>query len=109
MSLEQLKKRQQKEIDYYWQCRAKRLELLERDQKEITSHCIIMNAKTNDLVKQLLAEQRQVWEEMEEDDIDMLQHVHQLEMENLLDKEAKQDQLKTMLASYSSKEKDRGR
>lgn len=109
MTINQLEKQQQKEVDDYWRNRAKRLTALENEQKQIVTHCIIVSPQTQSLLKKLLSEQRKAWEEMEKDELDMMRHIHTLERENLLDKEAKRKELITFLSSPADKSKDRGR
>ncbi|OQP49057.1 hypothetical protein [Niastella populi] len=109
MTLEKLVARQEREIVDYFREREKRLTSLEDDQKELVSYCSFVNPKTHTLLKNLLQEQRSAWEAMEKDDLDMLKQIHALERENLLDKQAKRDELVALLSKGKDQAKDRGR
>jgi hypothetical protein len=109
MTLEKLEARQQKEIADYLREREKRHEALEKDQWELVNLCIGTGQKAHDMLKNLLNEQRQAWEAMERDELDMLQHIHTLEQGSFLDKQAKREELAALLSKGKEKDKDHGR
>lgn len=109
MTLEKLEVRQQKELVEYAREYEKGRTELEKDQKELVSLCMMAEPKAHELLKNLLAEQRQAWEAMQKDELDMLKHIHTLERENFLDKEAKRNELAAKLSVTKDKGNDRGR
>jgi hypothetical protein len=108
MNLKTMAARHEQEINDYWQQRAKRLFELQRSQNEIMSNCV-SNPKAHKPIKKLLIEQRNTWEKMEKEELDMLLHIQALEKENKMKDEAKRLRLIEMLSSKSDKDKDRGR
>ena len=109
MTLEKLEARQKKELAEYAKDYEKGSNALEKDQKELVSLCMMAGPKAHELLKSLLHEQRQAWEAMKKDDLDMLKHIHTLERENFLEKEIMREELAAKLAVDRDKEKDRGR
>jgi hypothetical protein len=109
MTLEKLEARHQKELKDYYIDREKRLNDLLMDQKELISNCTVVNPQTHDLLMNLLQEQRNAWEEIEQDDLNMLKHIHTLERETFLDKQAKREELADLLSRGKDSAKDHGR
>jgi len=109
MTIEKMISRQQKELAEYYQYREIRLNDLLAGQNELIHSCIVVSPKTHELLKNLLQEQRQIWEAMEQEELDMLKHIHTLEREGLFDKKAKQSELAAILSGDKEKNQDRGR
>jgi len=104
-----LQVQQQKELDLYWKGRCERLAQLQKHQQKMVYNCIFVNSETHRLLKDLLAEQRLAWEEMERDELDMLLYMHDREREVHLEKEAKKKSLELLLQSGQKKDRSRSR
>jgi hypothetical protein len=109
MKLEKLSERHEQEINAYRQDRAKRLFELQKSQSEIIGNCLVLDKKTRKTVDNLLTKQRQTWEKMEKDELDLLLHIQSMEKESLMKDEEKRLRLIEMLTPKSDKDKDRGR
>lgn len=109
MTLDKLDARHQKELKEYYRDYERRLAALEKEQNELIDHCVMVNPKTHHLVKTLLQEQRNAWNETERDELDMLKHIQSLERESFLDKQAKREELAVLLSRRKSCDKDHGR
>jgi hypothetical protein len=109
MTLEELKRQQDDEIKDYWENRNESLLILYKDQKTIINNCDFNSPKAEELVKQILDEQHKLWEQVQKDNLDMLLHMHKLEIETLKENELKQKKFNELLSSTKGKEKDNGR
>jgi hypothetical protein len=109
MKLEKLETRQQQELNDYLKEYEKGRSALENDQKELVSLCMIAGPKAHELLKNLLNEQRQAWEAMQKDELDMLKHMHFLERENFFEKQSMRGELINRLSADKVKSSDRGR
>lgn len=109
MTVDKLEARQQKEIADYLHDHGKRLEALEKDQWELVNLCMVASPKAHELIKNMLNEQRLRWEAMEQDELDMLKHIHTLERESFLDHQVKRDELAALLSSGKDSAKDHSR
>lgn len=110
MNLEHLFEQHKQEVNDYWQSRAKRLFELQKSQNDVIGNYLVLDKKSRKAVDNLLTKQRQTWEQMEKDELDLLLHIQTLEKESLM-KEEEQKRLRVieMLSSKSDKDKDRGR
>lgn len=109
MKLDTLLVRHEQEINTYIQERAKRLFELQKSQNEIIGNCLVLDKKTRKAVENLLVKQRQTWEKMEKDEIDLLLHLQAQEKESVMKEEEKRLRLIELLGSKSDRDKDRGR
>lgn len=98
MNLETMTARHEQELNDYWQQRAKRLFELQRSQNEIMNACA-SNSKALKPITKLLAEQRNTWEKMEKDELNLLLHIQALEKENRMKDEAKRLRLIQLLTA----------
>lgn len=109
MTLEKLEARQKKELAVHLADHEKRFNVLKKNQQELVRNCIIVSPKAHSLLKSLLKEQHEAWQEMEEDDLSLLKHIHSLERESFLEKEKKMDELAALLSKATNHNKERGR
>jgi hypothetical protein len=109
MNLENLLERHKQEINDYWQNRAKRLFELQKSQNDVIGNYLVLDKKSRKAVDNLLTKQRQTWEQVEKDELDLLLHIQSLEKQSLMKEEEKRLRVIEMLASKSDKDKDRGR
>lgn len=111
MKLENLLERHMQETDDYRQERAKRLFELQKSQHQILVNYTVLDKKTRKAVDDLLIKQRQTWEKMEKDELDLLKHIQSQEKEGIMKEEAKRAHIIAMLTPDpdKSKDKDRGR
>jgi len=83
MTIEQLKDTQAKELRDYWTARAVRSKELEDNQQEIVENTFSITSKSAVILKNLLMDQRQRWEENERQELDMIKQYHAQQMESL--------------------------
>jgi hypothetical protein len=81
MTWEEIKTKQQQELDEYATNRKERWNTLLQDQREIVTHCIVTHPKAYELLTCLLKDQRVAWERNEKDERDALRHAHTMEKE----------------------------
>jgi hypothetical protein len=110
MNLENLFERHKQEVNDYWHGRAKRLFELQKSQNDVISNYLVLDKKSRKAVDNLLTKQRQAWEKMEKDELNLLLHIQTLEKENRMKDEAKRLRLIQLLTAKehnNNKERDR--
>ena len=109
MTLEKLDQRQFREIVDYQKSRFKRLEVLQKDQAALVNLCANISPKGQEMLKNLLDEQKAFFNAMEKEDLDTLKNIHYHEREAFLEKQVAKEELMERLNTKRQRDDDRGR
>ncbi len=108
MTIEQLKDMQAKELRDYWMARAVRSKELEDNQQEIVENTVTITSKSAVVLKTLLLEQRQRWEENERQELDIIKQYHAQQIDTLEKTAANRQTLITRIMGGLTQANDRG-
>ena len=111
MTWETLLAQHEKELADYAAMREKRKAQLQKDQRELLTHCRFVTNKGRQMIKDHFSRQYRDWLKMETDELDQLKHAQQQEMSALQERLSKRDNIILMLQNNSDKFKitERGR
>ena len=107
MTLEELEARHLEELADYHRERKKRFDSLEQQQKDLLGGLTWTDTRAHSILQKLLQEQRQGWEAVEKDELDLLSHLHSLERESFFEKQTKRNEMAEKIVTSRNKINDR--